>query len=789
MSTNETEFVQQVLYKNNFHATRLKTFVRNLYNHGFVRSDIVRQAPNPQKQKRHQQQQQQEQQQYCGMEYAHVLFIRGHRDKLQQKSVQDFKTATTTVTTRNYILQKDDHGKSENEEDHYNIDNDHDSDTGHEMDIEERILQDEQKYVLVVPQHDDGGTTRKDENFSYWNVGNWCFLQPPSSNNKLQKYVTPEKIATTKKILSSSSLPRRRSPSSVASSSLPKKSTASTRARATEMLAVIETITYPIELYRGKPTEIIKVYDDRYGIEKVYIWSEGWLKVMIQKEQHVVESYWTTPKMKYKFTSVLELKRFLMALTHYNGNEYLAEQGKHFWTTKKEKVAAVSTTAATTATATTVPVPVPPPKTTTARKITATMPSNTAAGMNLHEIEKVAATTITTAKIPTLTATVTTATTTTTTSTSINYHEKNKKVSAATRTTLTTSIPPTTREITTVMAATRNKVSASMASNTTTSKNYHQNEKVAATTITTTAATPPPTTTSATKLTETVSGTVITTLTATDILQLDGRKTKNGGNSLKEEARVLAYSGIETSTASQSVASMNYHRGGQDQLYRSKRDRKPSLKVEENAARLLSSSHSDTLDDDHLMPPPSSKKRKKNNIGSGRTTSTTKAVVKTTSSTSRAGVLGQSAEVYNGPPTDQLDIESTSYWPEKWIQVKIQRQSGQRAGLFDSYWITPDKTCKLRSTKEVREYVPLLQRYNGNELLVAQNLRKKGRRIKFATHSLTTTTTTSNRIPVACNTTKTYVKRQTRTNTPTPTHTREREQERERKRLFPYLFK
>ena len=49
------------------------------------------------------------------------------------------------------------------------------------------------------------------------------------------------------------------------------------------------------------------------------------------------------------------------------------------------------------------------------------------------------------------------------------------------------------------------------------------------------------------------------------------------------------------------------------------------------------------------------------------------------------------------------------------------------------------------------------------------------------------TTTTSNRIPVACNTTKTYVKRQTRTNTPTPT--RERERERERKRLFPYLYK
>jgi hypothetical protein len=112
-------------------------------------------------------------------------------------------------------------------------------------------------------------------------------------------------------------------------------STASTSTTSTSTLT--STSTYnkaqpPLEVYSGKPTEkLSNEYND--GSDCSWLSSDGgsgWTKKMMKrmngKNIGRVDSYWYTPKMKYRLRSIVEVKLFMKALQYYEGNEILANE-------------------------------------------------------------------------------------------------------------------------------------------------------------------------------------------------------------------------------------------------------------------------------------------------------------------------------------------------------------------------------------------------------------------------------------------------------------------------------
>ena len=82
---------------------------------------------------------------------------------------------------------------------------------------------------------------------------------------------------------------------------------------------------------------------------------------------------------------------------------------------------------------------------------------------------------------------------------------------------------------------------------------------------------------------------------------------------------------------------------------------------------------------------------------------------------SKNGILP--VEVYRGKPTESLVDIGLDHWPEGWIKILIQRQSGKFAGKSDSYWYTPKQHFKLRSMVEIKQFLIALRYCNntGND--------------------------------------------------------------------------
>ena len=59
-------------------------------------------------------------------------------------------------------------------------------------------------------------------------------------------------------------------------------------------------------------------------------WPNGWTKIRVKRTSGSsvghMDSYWFTPKIQYKLRSLVEVKRFIIALQHFNGDEMLAKR-------------------------------------------------------------------------------------------------------------------------------------------------------------------------------------------------------------------------------------------------------------------------------------------------------------------------------------------------------------------------------------------------------------------------------------------------------------------------------
>lgn len=108
-----------------------------------------------------------------------------------------------------------------------------------------------------------------------------------------------------------------------------------------------------IEVYRGRPTERIVVEmnnnksdDNDNDDDDATNWSLGWTKITNRRanQGHTnsrKDSYWITPKLKYRLRSVLELHHFVTALnsTTCNGDEELAKKTLELYKKKKKTTA------------------------------------------------------------------------------------------------------------------------------------------------------------------------------------------------------------------------------------------------------------------------------------------------------------------------------------------------------------------------------------------------------------------------------------------------------------------
>ena len=109
-----------------------------------------------------------------------------------------------------------------------------------------------------------------------------------------------------------------------------------------------------IEVYRGRPTERIVVEknsnksddNDNDDDDDATNWSLGWTKITNRRanQGHTnsrKDSYWITPKLKYRLRSVLELHHFVTALnsTKCNGDEELAKKTLELYKKKKKTTA------------------------------------------------------------------------------------------------------------------------------------------------------------------------------------------------------------------------------------------------------------------------------------------------------------------------------------------------------------------------------------------------------------------------------------------------------------------
>jgi hypothetical protein len=74
-------------------------------------------------------------------------------------------------------------------------------------------------------------------------------------------------------------------------------------------------------------------------------------------------------------------------------------------------------------------------------------------------------------------------------------------------------------------------------------------------------------------------------------------------------------------------------------------------------------------------------------------------------------------------PPSLHELCQTTSWPPGWTQESVIRQSGKLVGKADRYFITPDKTCKLRSLKEIERFIKALHQYNGNETLAKKHMK------------------------------------------------------------------
>lgn len=93
---------------------------------------------------------------------------------------------------------------------------------------------------------------------------------------------------------------------------------------------------------------------------------------------------------------------------------------------------------------------------------------------------------------------------------------------------------------------------------------------------------------------------------------------------------------------------------------------------------------------------------------------------------SKNGILP--VEVYRGKPTESLVDIGLDHWPEGWIKILIQRQSGKFAGKSDRYWYTPKQHFKLRSMVEIKQFLIALRYCNNtgnNNTFKTENLNTK----------------------------------------------------------------
>jgi len=79
--------------------------------------------------------------------------------------------------------------------------------------------------------------------------------------------------------------------------------------------------------------------------------------------------------------------------------------------------------------------------------------------------------------------------------------------------------------------------------------------------------------------------------------------------------------------------------------------------------------------------------------------------------------------IYEGPPTKPLDVPGG--WPKNWFERTYRRMSGATKGGEDSYWYTPLHQKKLRSIKNVKIFLELLKRYDGDEEIAYSKLPTK----------------------------------------------------------------
>ena len=80
--------------------------------------------------------------------------------------------------------------------------------------------------------------------------------------------------------------------------------------------------TTSIEVYRGKPIEPLDDIDTES-------FPDGWIKLITKRTSGKLigklDPYWLTPKMKYRLRSMVEVKKFLIALEYCKGDEVVAK--------------------------------------------------------------------------------------------------------------------------------------------------------------------------------------------------------------------------------------------------------------------------------------------------------------------------------------------------------------------------------------------------------------------------------------------------------------------------------
>jgi len=87
-------------------------------------------------------------------------------------------------------------------------------------------------------------------------------------------------------------------------------------------------------------------------------------------------------------------------------------------------------------------------------------------------------------------------------------------------------------------------------------------------------------------------------------------------------------------------------------------------------------------------------------------------------SESAGAIAANLVEIHMPIPADSnvlKIIPASRWWPERWMQKTYERQSGATIGTRDTYWYTPHRGYKLRSTCEISKFLDFMSSYNGDE--------------------------------------------------------------------------